>query len=59
VAVEPLCVAAPSVPHDTTHSGPTQFVTVQPDAGHVTWHSAVPMQSTSQLAVVLHSTWQI
>jgi hypothetical protein len=41
------------------HSGPVQFVTVHAVPGHVTWHSGLFAQSTRQLDVPLHSTWQI
>ena len=56
VAVEPLRVAAPK-PHVTTQSAPTQSVTVQPVAGHVTWHSELAPQSTAHDDAEEHSTW--
>lgn len=52
----PLTVPAPIAPHATTQS-PTQFVTVHPVAGHVTWHSGLLPQSTMQLVEVAHCTW--
>jgi len=56
VTVLPLCVPSPTRPHATMQSGPVQFVTVQADPGHVTWHWGLPAQSTRQLDVPLHST---
>ena len=56
VAVVPLRTGAPVAPHDTTHAVPTQLVTVQPRAGHVTWHSGLDPQSTLHDDALLHST---
>jgi hypothetical protein len=58
VAVAPLRVGPPVAPHDTTHAVPMQLCTVQPLAGHVTWHSGLAPQSTLHGAAALHSTWQ-
>jgi hypothetical protein len=57
VAVVPLRVGPPVAPHDTTHAVPMQLVTVQPLAGHVTWHSGLDPQSTVHGDAELHSTW--
>lgn len=57
VAVVPFFVAtAPARPHVTSQS--TQFVTMQPAAGHVTLQSSLPPQSTLHDEDELHSTWQ-
>ena len=52
----PLGVPTPVSPHVTVQSAPTQFVTVQPVAGHVTWHWGLLAQSTLQLVALSHST---
>ena len=44
--------------HATMQFAPTQFVTVQPPAGQVTWQSLVPSQLTVACALELASTWQ-
>ena len=56
VAVLPLRVGPPVAPHDTTHDVPMQLFTVQPLAGHVTWHSGLDPQSTLHGDAELHST---
>jgi hypothetical protein len=58
VAVVPVCVAMPIVPHVTSQLSPVQLVTVQPVAGHVTWQSSDPPQSTLHEEASAHSTWQ-
>ena len=52
VAVVPLSVAIPVCPHVTIQSAPVQLVTVQPVAGHVTWQSNAPPQSTCTVLLV-------
>src|ERR1041385_3994629 len=58
VAVEPLWVGSPDVPHVISHAVPTQLCTVQPVGGQVMWHSGLDPQSTEQVDALLHSTWQ-
>jgi len=57
VAVVPVMVASPDKPQLTTQSEPTQFSTVQPLAGQVTWHSPAPAQSTVTMLLVPAWTW--
>jgi hypothetical protein len=58
VAVVPAIVAAPALPHVTWQPTPTQLVTVQPVAGHVTWHSEADVQLTfTGGALADASTW--
>jgi hypothetical protein len=47
----------PVRPHVTSQLPDGQFVTVQPDGGHVMLQSGPPAQSTLQLAACVHSTW--
>jgi len=58
LAVVPWCVGSDVPPQVITHPAPMQLVTVQPVAGHVTWHSGLEPQSTSHDEVLPHSTWQ-
>jgi hypothetical protein len=55
----PVLVAAPAVPHETTHSAPEQFLTVHPVEGQVTLQLVALAQSTEQVFEVWHSTWQL
>lgn len=57
VAVVPVRVASPDWPQLTTQSEPTQFSTVQPLAGQVTWHSPAPAQSTVTMVLATAWTW--